>query len=147
MPLPLNSNKRIAILGYLLLAALLVLLMVGCSSTPEESAAPAPAPVPAPAEPAPYDPPVPAPDYSAPDALDQIYLTAVREVAPEASVIPDDSLLNLAQSICDLLAAGGTKEQIFLASQTAGVDAGLAGAITGAAVITYCPQYRVEIGL
>jgi hypothetical protein len=88
----------------------------------------------------------PAPsDTLAPDTMDQLYLSTVREGAPSFADINDATLIEFGQAVCSGFDGGAT----FTELATMGLDSGLdnidLGFTMGVAVAAYCPEYSNEV--
>jgi hypothetical protein len=86
-------------------------------------------------------------DTLAPDTMDQLYLSTVREGAPSFADIDDATLIEFGQAVCSGFDGGAT----FTELATMGLDSGLdnidLGFTMGVAVAAYCPEYEDELVL
>jgi len=82
--------------------------------------------------------------------IDEAYVSTVRSLAPKmSSGATDAELIALGQTTCRALdEVNGDPEALFkvLYSQEPGLDYGEVGAVVGASITAYCPEYSGSIG-
>ena len=82
--------------------------------------------------------------------VDEAYVQTVRSLAPGMSRgATDAELIDLGKTTCRALdEVNGDTDLLFevLYSQEPGLDYGEVGAVVGASIIAYCPEYSDQIG-
>jgi hypothetical protein len=78
------------------------------------------------------------------EQLEQVYLLTLREQNPELTAVSDDMIVRLGHQVCETLDAGASFDQMAAALLGQGNDE-LAGAVVGAAVSAFCPEYTADM--
>lgn len=72
---------------------------------------------------------------------DDIFIKLVQDQTESFDYVPDATILELAQNICEFWESGGTVEQAFQIVRKSGIDSYDGGFFIGAATEAYCPEY------
>lgn len=88
-----------------------------------------------------------APDQQlTPEQKDAVYLAFLREKYPnELASISDAQIIELGKAVCSAFDSGASAEEIAVTILDNDFPAELGGAVMGAGIVTYCPQYKGEM--
>ena len=130
-------NKKSIVLASVTSLVLLTGALAGCGATSTSPSAPVT--VTAPAAPS-------VPDVTTPSSSDAQFLATVHSVAPTVNNYGSDaSTISLGKNVCTALDNGASFSAVGTTMIGAGLPAGVAGAIVGAAVANYCPSHLSDL--
>ena len=72
------------------------------------------------------------------------FLAVLRDMYPELNNVPDEEIMQTSNRVCNMLDDGATPEEVLfvaVASAKSEAEAEANGAIVGASVSNYCPEY------
>ena len=162
---PTDKKKYIwpAVAGVAVLA-LIIALVVGFTGRDSDSDKPeaAPSPVATATETTPSEAPRLVPEKTVPPSIaapspgqtrdgaaltESGFLAVLRDMYPELNDVPDEEIMQTSNRVCNMLDDGATPEEVLfvaVASAESEADAEAKGAIVGASVSNYCPEYTAD---
>lgn len=79
------------------------------------------------------------------DSVEDLFLVVVHDQAPLSRSVPDADILDAAHSTCQALDEGNSMTDIMLIVIGSGIPTDVGGAIVGAGISAFCPEYQDEL--